>query len=230
MFANIFFDLILIGILGAGIFLGIKNGFISTVARPVKFVAAIALAISLASSVGSAIIEPIIGPAISNKLSDILIEEYSDITAETANEELPTVIKFAASMCGVDITDVANAADGSKIIEEIVDDVTSPVVEIMSAIAGFILVYFVAKILLNILMCFINNMFDSGIAGTANKILGAVFTFLLAFIAAWIFTVMSEFLLNIPLIAKAKWVENFDGGLLYRFFKSFAPLELLLSF
>ena len=89
MFANIIFDLILLGILAAGVIIGIKNGFISTVARPVKFFAALALALSLAVSVGNAIVEPIIGPAISNKISGILIEKYSDITAETASESLP---------------------------------------------------------------------------------------------------------------------------------------------
>ena len=97
MVANVIFDIILVGILLAGAIMGIKNGFVDTIAKPVKFVAAIVIAISLASVVGSAIIEPIIGPAISHKLSDILIEEYSEITAATANESLPTLIKFAAS-------------------------------------------------------------------------------------------------------------------------------------
>lgn len=230
MFVSIIFDLILTGILAAGIIIGIKNGFISTVARPVKFVAAIALAISLASVVGSAVIEPIIGPAISNKLSGVLIEKYSDITAETANESLPTLIKLAAGMCSVDITEVASTADGVSVIEAIVDSVTSPVVEIVATITGFILVYFVSKILLSILVSFINTMFNNGIVGTANKVLGAVFTFLLAFIVAWAFTAVSEFIFNIPIIAKAKLVENFNGGILYRFFRSFTPLDLLLSF
>ena len=230
MFANIIFDLILLGILAAGVIIGIKNGFISTVARPVKFFAALALALSLAVSVGNAIVEPIIGPAISNKISGILIEKYSDITAETASESLPTLIKFAASLCGVDIAGVASTADGARIIESIVNSVTAPVVDIVATIAGFFITFFVAKILLGILLHFINGLFASGIAGTANKILGAVFTFLLAFIIAWAFTATSEFLLNIPVFAKAKWVENFSGGLLYRFFRSFAPLDLLLSF
>ena len=230
MFANILFDLILTGILAAGIILGIKNGFISTVARPVKFVAALALALSLANGFGSVFIEPIVGPAITHKISGILIEKYADITAETASAELPTLIKFAASLCGVDISTVASAAEGSSIIESIVDTVTHPVVEVVSTIAGFIIVYFIAKILLGILLHFINEIFDSGLAGTTNKVLGAVFTFLLAFCVAWAFTAVSEFFLNIPLIARAKWVSNFEGGLLYRFFRLFTPLDLLLSF
>ena len=230
MFASILFDLILTGILAAGVIFGIKNGFIKTVASPVKFIAAIAIALSLANGFGAIFIEPIVGPAITNKVSGILIEKYADITAETASAELPTIIKFAASLCGVDISTVASGADGANVIESIVDTVTHPVVEVVATIAGFIIVYFVAKILLGILLHFINEMFDSGLAGTANKVLGAVFSFLLAFCVAWAFTALSEFFLNIPLIARAKWVSNFEGGLLYRFFRLFTPLDLLLSF
>lgn len=230
MFTNVLFDIILVGIFAAGIIIGIKNGFIDTVARPVKFFAAIALAFSLASFVGSAIIEPIIGPAISNKLSDALIEKYSNITAETANESLPTLIKFAASLCGVNVENVATSADGVSVIEAIVASVTDPVVQIVGVVAGFIIVYFVSKILLGVLLVFVNLIINRGVTGKVNKILGAVFTGLLAFTVCWAFTAVLEFLLNIPLIAEIKWVENFEGGFVYRFFKSFTPLDLLLSF
>ena len=157
MFANVLFDIIIVAILGIGAFVGIKNGFIDTVAKPVKFVAALALAFSLAASVGNALVEPIIGPAISHKLCDILVEKYSEITAATANESLPTLIKFAASLCGVDIAGIASGADGISAIQAIADAVTAPVVDIMSTIFGFIIVYFVSKILLNILMLLINT-------------------------------------------------------------------------
>ncbi len=230
MVANVIFDIILVGILLAGAIMGIKNGFVDTIAKPVKFVAAIVIAISLASVVGSAIIEPIIGPAISHKLSDILIEEYSEITADTANESLPTLIKFAASMCGVDIESVASAADGASVIEAVVDAVTAPVVEIMSTIFGFVIVYFAAKILLNLLMVLVNAVVNQGIAGAVNRALGCVVTLFMAFVVGWAVTSFSEFIFNIPAIASANWIEEFTGGPVYNFFRSFTPLDLLLSF
>ncbi|MBQ7390648.1 MAG: CvpA family protein [Clostridia bacterium] len=230
MVANVIFDIMLVGILLAGAIMGIKNGFVDIIARPVKFVAALALAISLASVVGSAIIEPIIGPAISHKLSEVLVEEYSEITASTANESLPTLIKFAASLCGVDIEGVASSADGITVIEAIVDAVTAPVVQIVGVIAGFIIVFFVSKILLNLLMLVVNSVVNNGIAGAVNRTLGCVFTLFLAFIVAWAFTSLSEFILNIPAIASAEWVQEFTGGPIYNFFRSFTPLDLLLSF
>ena len=230
MFANVLFDIIIVAILAVGAILGIKNGFIDTIARPVKFVAAIALAFSLAAPIGNAIIEPIIGPAISHKLSDILVEKYSEITAATANESLPTLVKFAASLCGVDVTGVASGADGISAIEAISQAVTAPVVDIMSTIFGFIIVYFASKIILNVIMFLINSLVDGGLIGALNKTLGCVFTLFLAFIVVWALTSISEFILNIPAIASLDWVEGFSGGPIYKFFRSFTPLDLLLSF
>ena len=230
MFANVVFDLILVGILLAGAFIGYKNGFIDTVAKPVKFALAIALAFSLASTVGNYIVEPIIGPAISHKLSDILLEKYSEITASNANESLPTLIKFAASLCGVNIENVASGADNVSIIEAVVEAVTAPVVDIMGTIFGFVIAYFVSKILLNIAMIFVNSIVNRGIVGAVNKTLGCVLTLFLAFVVVWAVTSVSEFILNIPVIASADWVEGFNGGPVYRFFRSFSPLDLLLSF
>jgi uncharacterized membrane protein required for colicin V production len=230
MAANVIFDIILVGILVAGAILGYKNGFIDTVAKPVKFVLAIALALSLAGTVGQYVVEPIIGPAISHKLSDILVEKYSEVTAANANESLPTLIKFAASMCGVNIEGVASTADGVSVIEAVVDAVTAPVVDIMGTIFGFVIVYFASKILLNVVMIFVNSAVSRGIVGALNRTLGCVLTLFLAFVVVWAVTSVSEFILNIPIIASAQWVENFTGGPVYRFFRSFTPLDLLLSF
>ena len=230
MFANVLFDIIIVAILAVGAIVGIKNGFIDTIARPVKFVAALALAFSLAASIGNAIVEPIIGPAISHKLTDILVEKYSEITAATANESLPTLIKFAASLCGVDVAGVASGADGISAIEAISQAVTAPVVDIMSTIFGFIIVYFASKIILNVIMLLINSMVDGGLIGAVNKTLGCVVTLFLAFIVVWALTSFSEFILNIPAVASADWVQGFSGGPIYKFFRSFTPLDLLLSF
>ena len=230
MFANVFFDIILVGILLCGVALGIKNGFVDTVARPIKFVFAIAMAVSLAASFGSAIIEPIIGPAISHKIADILIEEYSEITAANANESLPTLIKLAAIMCGVDITDVASSAEGISVIEAVADAVTTPMVEIISTIFGFIAVYFLSKLLFSFGLVFVNSIVRRGVVGGVNRALGSVFGLFFAFVIGWAFTSVIEFFFNIPVIASANWVENFTGGPVYNFFKSFTPLDRLLSF
>lgn len=230
MFITILFDIILVGILFAGGFMGIKKGFMGTIAKPVKIILTLVLAFSLAGVVGTLIVEPIIGPAISHKLTDILIEKYSDVTAATANEKLPTLVKFAASMCGVSVESVATEADGVRVIEAIAQSVTAPVVKIMGRILGFVIAYFLSKVLVHYLMKYVDTLINKGVAGRVNKTIGCIFTLFLAIAACWAFTSFFEFIFNIPVIAATKGVSRFNGGWIYNLFRSISPLDLLLSF
>lgn len=231
MFLNIFFDILLVGILVAGVVIGIKRGFIATVEKPVRFFVALFLALSLASLVGALIIEPIIAPSITNKLSSTLVEKYSEITADTANEDLPTLVKFAAGMYGISIKDTITAADGVQVIESVASAVADPIVKVIASIVGFVIVFFVVKALLKPVMKLVDKLLKKGgVAGRTNKIIGSIFTGILAFMVAWMFTSLLGFFLNIPLIADTKAVSNFTGGYVYRFFEMFSPLDLLLSF
>ena len=230
MFFSILFDIIIVCMLLAGGFFGYTNGFVVTVARPVKFVLKLVLAFSLASVIGSLIIEPIIGPAITHKVSSVLIEKYSDITAATATDRLPTIVRLAAGMCGVNVQDVATKADGVAVIEAISGVVCAPVVEVIGLVLGFVIAYILSQFLVELLMVFIDNLMNSGVTVTVNKTLGCAFSLLLAFISCWVFTTFFEFVFNIPAIAATKGVSGFNGGPFYNFFRSFTPLDLLLSF
>ena len=227
---NVIFDIILVGILLAGALIGVKKGFINTVAKPVKFVLALILAFSLAKTVGEFLVEPIIGPAISHKFSSVLVEKYSDMTVDTVERDLPTLVKMAAGICGVDVQSVASSAGGTAVIEAVASSVTAPVVDIISLIFGFVIAYLASKILLKFLFVFVNTVVNNGITGKLNKTLGCVLTLFLAFVVGWAFTSVSEFVLNIPAIASIGGVENFTGGPVYRLFRTFTPLDLLLSF
>ncbi len=230
MLLNVIFDIILISILAIGAVYGIKKGFVKAVAKPVKFIAAIVISLSLAGILSSTVIEPIIGPAISNKLSDTLIEKYSNVTVDNANDELPTLVKIAAGACGLDVSDIADKSDSENVIVEIAESVTAPIVGLIGSILGFVILYFVSKILLGMLISFLNTLIDRGVVKFLNRTLGCVFSVFMAFVAVWCVTVIFEFLFNIPVIANIGFIDNFTGGPIYRFFKSFTPLDLLLSF
>ncbi len=231
MFLNVLIDILLVGIVFAGLVIGIKKGFIATVEKPVRFFVALFAAFSLASVVGAYIVEPIIAPAITNKLSSTLIEKCSDITAETANQDLPTLVKFAAGMYGISIKDTITAADGVNVIQSVASEVASPVVKVVAVIAGFAIVYYLVKALTKPVMKFVDKLLKKkGAIGYTNKFIGSIFTGVLAFMVAWLFTASLGFFLNIPLIADTQAVRNFTGGRVYCFFEMFSPLDLLLSF
>ena len=229
MFAKILVDIIIIGILVLGVVLGLKRGFIITIARPVKWFMAFFLAILLCTPVSNGIIEPLIDKPINNQLSGYLIDKCGDITAENAGDKLPTVLKFAAEIADVDFESMEGNSS-EEIIAALVDKLSAPIVSLISGILAFILVYFVSKILLAIALRVLDGMFRNGLLGVFNKTLGCIFGAAFSFVCAWLFVSVFGYVINIPVIAETGFGKSFDGGYIYGFFKSMSPLDILLSF
>lgn len=229
MFANIVVDLIIVSIVLFGAFLGIKRGFILTLAKPVKWIASIFIALTLCNSVANSIVQPMIEAPITNQISSYLTEECAEITAENASEELPTLLKLAAGIVGVDVNSITGD-NASDYISEIVDKLALPAIHLIAIVISYIALYILAKILLSLAVSLINSILSGGIFGVANKILGFVFSTFLAFVAAWLLVALFGYIINIPALREVGWIGSFKGGYVYRFFKEISPIELLLSF
>jgi uncharacterized membrane protein required for colicin V production len=227
--ANIIVDLIIIGIVVAGAIIGICRGFFLTVIKPIRWFATLAIALALATPVANAIIQPMIEAPITNQISSFLVDKCSDITAETADKELPTLLKFAAGAVGIDVT-ALQGSNPEEYIESLVDALAVPAVHIVAVIVSFFILYFVVKILLNLLISVLNKILDGGLFGVVNKTLGCIFNTLLALIVAWAFTSVFEYFISLPFLAEQAWTESFTGGFVYKLFKSISPIDLLLSF
>ncbi len=223
-------DAVLVIVVLVGLVMGLKRGFVGIVAKPVKFVASLALAFGLCSSVAKSLIVPYIGEPASNYVKDFLYANCSGITAETAAEELPTMLKIAAGMFDININEVASNAGGT-VIDAIADKLTAPVIDVVAIVIAFIAVLILANIALSIVLAIINSIFKAGVLGAFNKILGVVFGIAFAVIIAWGLAVIFNLVLNIPAVSELDWVKNFaDGGFIYKFLNEYNPIELLLSF
>ena len=229
MIANIVVDIIIVSILVIGAFIGIKRGFILTLAKPVKWIASVLIALSLCNSVATNIVEPMIEAPITNQISSYLAEECAEITAENADKELPTILKIAAGIVGVDVNSL-NGDNAEGYISELVDKLTLPVIHMIAIVISCFVLYILSKILLSLVISLINVMFSGGVFGIANKILGFVFCTFLAFVFAWILVALFGYIINIPALIEVEWINTFKGGYVYRFFKEISPIELLLSF
>ena len=228
MFAKILVDVIIAAILIVGMVFGIKRGFFLTATKLVKWFLAILIAFSLSSFVAGAILEPMIEEPVTNQISDYLMDKCDVLTAENAKDELPTVLKLAANLVDVDLDTLEG--DGEALITEIVDKLAGPVIHLFAVIVSFFVLYFLSKILLSILITILNSVFEHGILGVFNKILGFFFCGSIAFVVAWLFVLLFSYAINIPLVADMAWASDFDGGFLYDFFKRMSPLDILLSF
>ena len=229
MILNIVVDVILIAIVLIGAIVGIKKGFIKMAAKPVKFVAAIALAFAICSGVAESFITPLIEEPITTYVSEFLYDNCSNITAENAAEELPTLLKISAAIFNVDVSDVTNGV-GGDVLGVIAEHLTTPVINIVSLIISFVIIYIIASIVFSIVLALINAIFSKGVFGVLNKFLGFVFTGAVAFIASWGLAVLFEFVIHLPMLESVELFNGFEGGFIYNFFNTYNPIELLLSF
>ena len=223
---NIVLDIILLVILIGGLVLGYKRGFIKSITKPVRFFAAIATAFWL-NPIASKILEPRIKTPVTNQIRDYLLNNCPTITPETASEELPTLLKFAASVMNIDVEEKLSSVDT---VSAIVETLADPVIHLISVIVTFILIYFVAKLVYSLVLSALSSMFNDGVLGFPNKILGCVFTLFLAVVVSWVFVILFDFAINSSILADAVWVKDFEGGVIYRFFAKNSPIDLLLSF
>ena len=223
---TIVFELIIIAIFAVFSFIGIKCGFIKLAAKPVKFVLAIVLAFTLSSAVAEKVVTPIVEEPVTNYVTDILYSNCEELTGDNISEKLPTLLKLAATVTNVDL----ETLNGNDIISRIVDNLIGPVITFVSSIISFIAVYFISKILLWILFGLINACFNKGLFGVVNRILGLVFFGFIGIVAAWGFAVITELVIHVPALADNPAFASFEGGILYNFFNTYNPMELLLSF
>ncbi len=223
-------DIIIVLIVLFGLILGISKGFIKTVAKPVKFVLALVIAFSFCANASVTFVEPLVREPLSNQIVNYIEEKSTELTPDNLDEELPTVLKIAATVFDIDIENLSDETTPDEIVAEIVDKLISPAIHLISTVISFFILYILASIVFSILLSIFNAVFDGGVLGLINKILGAVFSTALAIIIAWVATLIFTYVLNLPVMADKVWVQEFDGGFIFEFFNKFNPIDLVLSF
>lgn len=223
------FEIILLVIIIGGSYLGIKYGFVKIVAKPMKTLFCFAFAFSVSSGVGRAVVAPMIQVPVTNYVKDFMYQNYSNLSVDNAMAEIPTVLKIAGAVFNVD-KDMTVAVSTDSLLESVIFNLTSPVVEILAIIIAFVLMFLFARVLFGAGMVVINSAFDGRILGGINKICGMVLAALIALVTAWAFVGLSDFLLQTPALHQSDFARNFSGGPIYRFFSGLNLLKLILSF
>lgn len=232
MILDIFLNIILGIILVGGVYFGYRQGFLRIAYTPVKFFAAIALTFFCCVPIGNALIKPIVQEPISNYAADYLYEHCGEATAENIEGELPTLLKIAASIADINIDDVAAEAEneGKAVIDAVADRLTEPLARLVAVVIAFVILYFISKIIIGLLLRLLNHLLKGGVLGWVNKILGVLFGSICGIILAWGTVAILEFAFHSSVFEGNSYVSEFEGHALYYFFKTYSPLELLLSF
>ena len=228
-FLSFITDAVLVLVILSGAVIGYKRGFIRTVAKPVKWIAALYIAFRLCTVVGDKWIAPMIQTPLQTQLSEYLHTACASLTAENAADELPTLIKMAAGLFNIDVSAVAADAAGN-VIDSIVTALVGPVAHLLAAVVSFLGLYLVAQLLLSLVLAVLNSVCSVGLIGAANRIVGVVVTTCLSFIVAWLLVALAGFVFGFPSVNAAGWVKEVEGSVFYRFLHNNGPLDLLLRF
>ncbi len=228
MILAIIIDLVLIGIIGFGIYYGVTKGFVFMAAKPFKTVFAIIFAYTSATWFAELIVSPVIGAPIKGYVSDFLYTNLPNITPTTAPDELPTLLKMAAAAFGVDFASAA--VDGTSYIDTLVATLSDPVIGVISIIFSAIALFFIGKLIFSLALFLLNKFCNAGLLGKINKILGIVFGAFVFVLISWGVAVLISVIFHLPVFDSNELISGFEGGLIYKFFNFMNPIVLLLSF
>jgi uncharacterized membrane protein required for colicin V production len=221
---SVFVEIVLWAILVVGVALGVRAGFIRMAAKPIKLILSLVLAFTLCTSVAEGIVVPIIEQPITNYIYEFLAENCPELNIGNVVEELPTVLKMAAGMYGINVEEIVAQNAGRDIIAEITAVLSEPVISIFAIIISFVLLFLAFKLVVTLALSLVDLLFSNGVFGALNKVLGGISGAIISVAVAWAVAVIVEFLYHI----NGTGIEN--AGILYEFFNTYSPIELLLSF
>ena len=228
MILNIIIDLVLIGILAAGVIIGLTKGFVKVIAKPLKVIFSIVFALAFARAFGAWVVEPIIGEPIFNWISESIYESCANLSQDVAVDEMPTLIKFAASLSNVDLNAISGGSE--DVISSLVVELTQPIVSIISTVISFLLLILIARLALIIVFAIVNRVCEAGALKVVNRVLGCIVCVLFAAFVVWGVVSLFGFVISLPALAENEAIKNFNGGFIYKLFDRYSPIGLLLSF
>ena len=226
---NIIIDIILCAIVALGVYIGFRCGLLKIAAKPVKFFAVLAFAIGFAKRFAKTVVAPFIGPSVTGYVSSFLRDNSAEITAENVSEKLPTVLKISAAVFNIDVNEIASTATDS-VVERIIEKLTAPLISLVAVVISFLLLYVLGKLLFALLVSLLNGIASHGVLGILNKTLGVVFSTALFILIAWGVAVVMELVFSMPAFSENPAISGFEGGIVYKFFNTYNPIELILSF
>ena len=225
---NLIVDGIIILILIIGIILGVKRGFVATVAKPVRIVASIGVSFMLCKPLSVKFVQPWIQKPLTEKWTAFLQEKCGEITAETASTELPGIMKLIAKLFGVDVNAAAEQAT-TTIVEAIANALAEPLANLAGVVLSFVALFLVTSIVCWLLFKIIDLIFNIGPLEIVNRIFGLVFGAAFSVIVVWALATGFDYVLTLGFLSNVEFLQGFTGGPVYQLVKQLNPIDLLFK-
>ena len=207
---------------------GLRDGFIKAIAKPMKPIFSLGFALVFSNYFAAAVVAPILKTPIYNWISEILYDNFVNLPPDATADELPTLIKLAASLCGVDLS--AFSGGGDAVISEWVSKIALPLVSLIAVVISFIILLIISGFLLTVILAILNLILEAGVLKVVNRVIGCVVCVFFAVFTARSIISIFEYVIALPQLAETNAIKNFTGGFIYNLFKQYTPIELLLNF
>lgn len=235
-FLNLLLDAMVAALLIHGVMTGWMRGFVRVVFMRMRRLTALIAAFFLARPIGGMIGAAYFEEPIAEKLRELFISELGEnaslASADRLSRELPSLLRGALHLFGVDvdaITEGAEAAGGS-LLDTFAFRIAEPTARILGAVVAFVCIYFLVRLLLRFIVHLISAIFTLPGLRFANKLLGLAAGLLFALLTAWVLTTLLAFIFELLGANDLAFFSDFAIKKTYlaKYFYRLKPLELLL--
>ncbi len=193
-FVSLALDLLMVVAVLIPLIIGLKTGFIKTVFRFCKLIAAVVLAFCFCKPLGAFFNERFVHSFVYEKVSEIIHNCLADVgmgnvTTETLSGSVPDGLKSFLNFFGMNTDKMANDAvtSGGEAVENMITTVSESVSGAASIVLAFICVFIVGFIAIII----VGKLLDAIVSrlpvlGTLNTVLGGVVGLVIGLIVAWV--------------------------------------------
>lgn len=218
MLFSVVIEIIILSLLiGGGIF-GYRRGLFRLAFMPIRFFVCLVFAFCFFKGVGDNLVFPAVAPAVENYLKELLAEH---IQSDNTVESLPTLLKIF-----VGLSTLEGNGNTEWTLDGLLEMLAAPFSALVSRIIAFVILFILAILMLKLTVFFVDRLFDRGIIGRINAILGVLFSCCISALLACCFVSLLDYLLFLDIFS----VGDFSGGVLFRFFREVSLIRLLLSF
>ncbi len=212
-------DIILPILIVIGMMLGYKKGFFETVTKPLKLVFALCITIFAAAPIINTWTRPFFSGKIQGWIYSSLMESAPDITAETASDSLPTLLKLTAELFKVDLSATEGLVGAEAVINSISEKMAAPMGNLIAVIVTYVALFFVSLLLTKVLLAILNKFVKKGLLGRVNKALGLLTGGMIATIIACVISSVAY-----------KASPDFASGAISTFIRNINPFAILMKF
>ncbi len=218
---GIILDIIFLAIAAAFIFSGIRKGFVISIMNIVSFAVAVFSGYYLGPAVSGFIknnfIQGKVAQSITNVIDSLINNGVNKITMPQIFQDKPSAFVDITNRYDVSVESVESyyndqlTEGASDAIEKVSEFISAPVVDTLSSVIGFLLVFFIALIICRIVIMLIDLMCRLPVLNFTNRLLGGIFGVICGYLFVTAFANVATYL--IPALSSV-WPEVFNEKIL----------------